>query len=82
MTKRLQVLVDEHELTEIQAFAAAQRMTTADWVRQVLRSARQGSVAVTDRKLAALERAVRLNLAPAVDIDQMLDEIERGALAR
>jgi hypothetical protein len=35
MTKRLQVLLDEHELREMHRMARAERMTLAEWVRQV-----------------------------------------------
>ncbi|MBP1597340.1 MAG: hypothetical protein H6Q05_2717, partial [Acidobacteria bacterium] len=37
MSKRLQVLLDESELREIQRVARAQKMTVAEWVRQILR---------------------------------------------
>ena len=37
MTKRLQVLLDEEELTEIQDVARGQRLTVAEWVRQSMR---------------------------------------------
>jgi hypothetical protein len=33
------VVLDAKELAEIQRFARRQRMTTAEWVRQVLRAA-------------------------------------------
>lgn len=39
MSKRLQVLLDEAELREIQRIARAQRMTAAEWVRQAIRAA-------------------------------------------
>ena len=40
MSKRLQVVIDEQEYEEIREFAEAQRMTVSEWVRQVLRDAR------------------------------------------
>lgn len=78
MTKRLQVLLDDTELREIQRVARSQRMTVAEWVRQVLRAARR-SVPRGDapRKLATLRAAARHSF-PAPDIDRMLAEIERG----
>jgi hypothetical protein len=78
MMKRLQVVLDARELSEIQRFARQQRMTTAEWVRQALRAARKASP-VTDvkKKLAAL-RAASHHAFPAPDIDQMLRELERG----
>jgi hypothetical protein len=78
MSKRLQVLLDEAELREIQRVARARRMTVAEWVRQALRSARRvepsGSV---DRKLASVRAATRHSF-PTGDIGQVLEEIERG----
>jgi hypothetical protein len=78
MSKRLQVLLDEPELKEIQRAARAQRMTVAEWVRQALRAARR-AVPARDpgRKLAALRAAAR-HTFPTADIEQMLEEIESG----
>ncbi len=78
MTKRLQVLLDDAELREIQRVARSQRVTVAEWVRQALRAARR-SVPRSDaaRKLATVRAAAR-HLFPAPDIDRMLAEIERG----
>jgi hypothetical protein len=80
MSKRLQVLLDEPELLEIQRIARKERMTVAEWVRQALRLARQeepqgGSAA----KLEAVDRAAKFSF-PAPDIEQMLQEIESGYL--
>jgi hypothetical protein len=78
MSKRLQVLLDEPELREIQRAARAKRLTVAEWVRGALREARRkepvGDVA---EKLAAIRRAVK-HQGPTGDIDQMLAEIEKG----
>jgi len=41
MTKRLQALLDDEELAEIQATARRYRQTTAAWVREALRAARR-----------------------------------------
>ena len=78
MTKRLQVLLDDAELREIQRVARSQRVTVAEWVRQVLRAARR-SIPRGDaaRKLATVRAAARHSF-PAPDIDRMLAEIERG----
>ena len=78
MTKRLQVLLDEVELRTIQRLARRDRVTTAEWVRRRLRE----GIAAGDRpdtasKLAAIHAAYR-HEAPAPEIGQMLDEIERG----
>lgn len=78
--KRLQVLIDDDELLEIQQSARRERVTTAEWVRQRLREARerqaQPDVAA---KLAAVQTAYRQH-GPTGDIEQMLAEIERGYL--
>ena len=80
MSKRLQVVLDDQELAEIQQSARRNRMTTAEWVRQALRAARrrepQGN---TKKKLDVVREAARHGF-PTADIDEMLDEIERGYL--
>ena len=80
MTKRLQVLLDEDELANIQRLARGRHTTTAEWVRGALRAAvevetRPGSAV----KLAALHAATRHSF-PTGDIQQLLDETERGYL--
>jgi len=82
MTKRLQVLLDDDELRDIQRMAKRDRLTTAEWVRQRLREARDRHARPdVARKLAAIHRAYQHQPpAPAPDIDQMLEEIERGYL--
>lgn len=77
MTKRLQVLLDEDELAEIQAAARARRVTVADWVRGALRAAREDPPATAERKLATLRRATRHEF-PTADIDAMITDIEAG----
>ena len=83
MTKRLQVLMDDDELQSIQRFARQERVTTAEWVRQRLREASEAHARPDiAAKLAAVQTAYRHQPpAPAPDIDQMLEEIERGYLA-
>jgi hypothetical protein len=78
VSKRLQVLLDESELREIQRLARRERMTVAGWVRQALRNARR-SVPRTDsgRKLQVVRAAARHSF-PTGEIEKMLAEIERG----
>lgn len=78
MVKRLQVLLDARELTEIQRVARQQRMTTAEWVRQALRMARKAAPSGDAKKKLAALRAASHHDFPAPDIDQMLREIARG----
>lgn len=78
MSKRLQVLVDEPELREIQRAARAGRVTVAEWVREALRAARREEPRATpERKLAVVRAAARHDF-PTADIGRMLEEIERG----
>jgi hypothetical protein len=82
MTKRLQVLLDDDELAEIQELARRRRMTTAEWVRQALRHARDGATyPEASRKLRAVREA-SLHAYPAGEIDEMLAQIERGYAGR
>lgn len=78
MSKRLQVLLQEAEMREIRRIAKSQRMTVAEWVRQILRIARREHPAEDPaKKLSAVRSAVRQNF-PTGEIDQILAEIERG----
>lgn len=78
VSKRLQVVVDETELERFQGAAEKVGMTLAEWVRQVLRRAeRDSSPGDVEKKLAAVRAATR-NSFPAPDIEEMLDQIERG----
>jgi len=78
MSKRLQVLLDEPELREIQRIARAQSMTVAEWVRQALRQARRLEPrGRAEKKREILRTAVRHDF-PSGDLPMMLAEIERG----
>ena len=80
MTKRLQVLLPDTELRDIQQLARRQRMTTAEWVRQALRAAHDAQTGRTaSEKLAAIRRAGTYGF-PVGDVDQINAEIERGYL--
>lgn len=78
MSKRLQVLLDDKELREIQRVAKQQQLTVAEWVRQVLRSARQKIPTGDHRKKLAILRAATHHSFPTADIDHILQEIEQG----
>lgn len=80
MSKRLQVLVDDAELDEIQETARQQQMTTAEWVRQVLRAARRSRAGGDAKKKLAAVRAGAKNRFPTGSVDEMLAQIERGYL--
>jgi hypothetical protein len=78
MSKRLQVLLPDREMSDIQRLAKQERLTVGEWVRRRLREARTTRPATeADTKLKAVRRAAAYSF-PTADIDQMLDEIERG----
>jgi hypothetical protein len=82
MVKRLQVLLEESELRELQRIARARKMTVAEWVRQTLRAARrQEPLGDPGARLRVIRAAARHEFSTA-DIDQMLSEIERGDTGR
>lgn len=78
MSKRLQVILDDKEMRDIQRTAKRCQMTVAEWVRQALRTARR-EVPLTDtkKKLGVVRTAVRHEF-PTGEIDQMLREIDQG----
>jgi hypothetical protein len=78
--RRLQVILAEDEYREIERHARAQRMTVSEWVRRSLRRAGRSEPLVdADRKLESVRAAAR-HAFPTADIEQMLQEIERGYL--
>jgi len=77
MTKRLQVLLEDEELAEIQQLARRRHQTTAAWVRQALRVAREATYPETGRKLRAVQEAAAHEY-PVTEIEGILAEIERG----
>lgn len=78
MSKRLQVILDDKEMRDIQRTAKRQQMTVAEWVRQALRAAqRQVPLTDTKKKLGVVRAAARHDF-PTGDIDQMLREINQG----
>jgi len=59
MSKRLQVILDDEELAEIQRIAKRQRMTTAEGVRQAARAARRAAASARRPGHGATPRAGR-----------------------
>jgi hypothetical protein len=78
MSKRLQVVLGEEEYGEIQRLARRHRMTVSEWVRQTLRRARRAEPAVDAGRKLDVVRAAAGHEFPVADIEQMLEEIERG----
>jgi hypothetical protein len=80
MSKRLQVLLPEEEMTEIQRLAQAEKLAVGEWVRRALREARSSRPARgPETKLKAIRHAASYSF-PTADVEQMLSEIERGYL--
>lgn len=78
MSKRLQVILDDKEMRDIQRTAQRQQMTVAEWVRQALRAVRR-QVPVTDaKKKFRVIRTAAQHAFPTGDIDRILREIEQG----
>ncbi|MGD0619978.1 MAG: antitoxin [Bryobacteraceae bacterium] len=78
MSKRLQVLLPDQEMSEIQRVAKREHLTVGEWVRRALRDARAGRPAVApETKLRAVRRAAGYSF-PTADVQQMLSEIEQG----
>jgi hypothetical protein len=78
MSKRLQVLLEEVELRDIQRLARAQRMSVAEWVRGALRAARRREPLGDAGKKLEIVRSAARHAFPTADIDAMLGEIEHG----
>lgn len=78
MSKRLQVLVPEGEMSDIQRLAQQEHLTVGEWVRQALRAASLTQPAVDSQtKLASIRRGAGYSF-PTADMEQMLSEIELG----
>lgn len=78
MSKRLQVLLDPDEWEELREIARRDRTTVSEWVRRTLREAREREPrGDLDMKLRSVRAAARHEF-PTADVEQMLEEIERG----
>lgn len=78
MSKRLQVLLPDQEMKEIQRLARRERLTVGEWVRRTLRETREQKPRNDpEAKLKALRRGAKFSF-PTADIEEMLCEIERG----
>ncbi len=78
MSKRLQVLLPEQEMDEIQRLARRERVTVGEWVRRALRQARSDRPLIEPQsKLKAVRKAAEYSF-PTAEMDQMLAKIERG----
>lgn len=81
MSTRLQVVLDDEEFAQIRQVAEAQRLTVSEWVRQVLRRAREQEPRYrAEHKLRVVRESARYGL-PSGDMEQILDETARGRAA-
>ncbi|HXN11067.1 MAG TPA: hypothetical protein VN859_07470 [Steroidobacteraceae bacterium] len=78
MAKRLQVILQDPEYREIQRIARSRRMSIAEWVRQALSFASRREPLGDSAKKLDLIRAAARNHFPTAEIDDMLQQIERG----
>jgi hypothetical protein len=78
MAKRLQVILQDPEYREIQRIARSRRMSIAEWVRQALSFASRREPLGDSAKKLDLIRAAARNHFPTAEIDEMLQQIERG----
>ena len=78
MSKRLQVLLPDQDMSDIQRLAKRERLTVGEWVRRALCAARTSRPVIEpETKLKSVRRAVKYSF-PTADVEQMLNEIERG----
>jgi Ribbon-helix-helix protein, copG family len=81
VSKRLQVLIPDADMSGIRKLARREQIPVGEWVRRALREARAGQpVHDAERKLKAVRRAVQ-HAFPSGEIEQMLEEVERGYLS-
>jgi len=78
MSKRLQVLLSDDEMSAVQRLARREHLTVGEFVRRVLREARASRPVIEpETKLKAVRQGAQYAF-PVADIEQMLAEIERG----
>ena len=78
MSIRLQVLLDDEELTELKVRAKKEHMTVSDWVRRALRHEMSERPAEgARRKLDLIRRHAQYDF-PSGDYDLIAAEIESG----
>ena len=82
MSKRLQVLLDDAELSAVREAANRQGIPVSEWVRRALLDARRREPrGDLDGKVRAIREAAGHSF-PTADIDELLGEIEGGYLAK
>jgi hypothetical protein len=78
MSKRLQVLLPDQEMADIQRLAKREHLTVGEWVRRTLREYGMTKPVIdSESKLRAVRKGAEFTF-PSGDIEQMLAEIEQG----
>jgi hypothetical protein len=78
MSRRLQIIVDDKEMREIERAARRRDLSVSEWVRQSLRAARHEDPSGDPTKKLQVVRAAARHAFPTADIDEMLGQIEAG----
>jgi hypothetical protein len=78
MSKRLQVILDDDELAAIQTAARRRRITVSEYVRLILREARQAEPATPAERKLMLVREAAAHTYPISDPEKIEEEIARG----
>jgi hypothetical protein len=78
MAKRLQVILQDPDYRQIQRLARSRHLSIAEWVRQALQVARKREPEGDAGRKLDLVRAAARQTFPTADIEQMLEEINRG----
>ena len=68
MSKRLQVLVPDTEMTGIRKAARRSQLTVGEWVRRTLREARMSQPSITAERSSLIVRALRRPADAAVRV--------------
>ncbi len=78
MSKRLQVIIPDEEMADLQRLARLESISVGEWVRRTLQEARaERPICGPETKLKAVRKAAEYGY-PTSDVEQMLQEIERG----
>jgi hypothetical protein len=71
-------MLSDPEMSDIQRVAKRERLTVGEWVRRALRDTLASRPVIDpETKLKAVRRAAQYSF-PTADLEQMLNEIERG----
>ena len=78
MSKRLQLLFPDQEMSDIQRLAKRELLPVSDWVRRTLREALANRSEIDSGTKLNSVRLAAAYAFPTADIHQMNNEIQRG----